>query len=70
MASQVMNFINTGISAASQLFLRVFTGSGMIEVYFAIIFIILAIKFIISPVIGKSRGSDRARSNKEVNSDE
>lgn len=63
MVSQVMNLINISLSACSQLFFRVFNGSGMVELYISILFIVLAFKFILSPVLGKSRGSDRARGN-------
>ena len=63
MISQVMNLINTSLSGCSQLFLRVFNASGMVEFYISILFIVLAFKYILSPVIGSSKGSDRARGN-------
>lgn len=62
----IMNLINSSITAASTWFVRIFNASGVVEIYISIIFIIFAIRFVIVPIFGKSRGSDRARSSEEV----
>ena len=61
MIVQVMNLINTSLAACSQFFVRIFNGSGMVELYISIFFIVFGFKFLLSPVLGKSLGSDRAR---------
>ena len=63
--ADIMNLLNSVITSASEWFVRIFTASGMIEVYIAVLFIFFGIKFILAPMLGSSRGSDRARSNKE-----
>lgn len=57
----IMSIVNNAITSASLWFVDIFTASGMVEVYIAVLFIILAIRFILSPLLGSSRGSDRAR---------
>lgn len=64
---QIMNLINSAITAASQWFVQVFTSSGMIQVYLSVLFIVFSFRFLLRPVFGSSRGSDRARDNSEVN---
>lgn len=61
----VLNLINTSFVHASSWFASVFLGSGMADVYFTIIFVIMAVRFLVVPVFGSSRGSDRARAHKE-----
>lgn len=61
MISRVMNLINSALGSCSQFFLDVFDSSGMVEFYISILFVIFALKYILSPVIGRSKGSDRAR---------
>ena len=65
----IMNFINSVFSAVSVWFVKVYTSSGMTEIYLSILFIVLATKFIISPLFGRSSGSDHARTNKQKEED-
>lgn len=60
MAASVMGMINQSIAAASGWFVRIFNATGMVEIFFAFIFIIMAIRFILKPILGGA-GSDRAR---------
>lgn len=66
----VMNLLNQSLVSASDWFVSVFNASGMVEIYLAFIFLILAMRFLVVPIFGRSRGSDRARSKNEVDSDE
>lgn len=61
----ILNLINTSLTHASSWFVSVFVGSGMADVYLTFIFVIMAVRFLVVPVFGSSRGSDRARSHKE-----
>lgn len=58
--SDVMALLNNSITAASGWFVKIFNASGMVEIYFAFIFILLAMRFILKPILGGA-GSDRAR---------
>lgn len=62
---QILNMINFSLSSASSWFASIFINSGMADVYLTIIFVIMAVRFLVVPVFGSSRGSDRARSHKE-----
>ena len=68
--AQIMNLLNQCISAASEWFVSVFTASGMIEVYISFLFVVFAIRFLLAPVFGSSRGSDKARRSGEGDSNE
>lgn len=46
-------------------FSDLFQNTGMTELYLSIIFIVLSIRFLVSPIFGVSRGSDKARSKDE-----
>lgn len=63
--TSVMNLINNSFSAVSSWFVSIFNSSGMTEIYISILFIYFGYKFILSPVLGKGRGSDFARSKKD-----
>lgn len=65
----IMNLINNTFIAVSGWFVDVFTSSGMTDIYLSILFIFLASKFIISPLFGRSVGSDHARTNKQKQED-
>ena len=64
---EVLNVINSSFLACSDWFVRIFTASSMTEVYIVAIFIIFGIRFLLRPIFGTSRGSDRARNSSEVN---
>ena len=66
----VFNLINQSFSAASSWFSNIFVSTGMAEAYIALMFLILLLRFLVYPLFGSSRGSDRARSRKEDSSDE
>lgn len=68
--ADIMNLINSSITAVSSWFIRIFNASGMVEIYISFIFIIFAIRFVVVPIFGRSRGSDRARRSHEESSDE
>lgn len=63
MAADVMGMINQSIAAASGWFVRVLNSTGIVEIYFAFIFISLAIGFIMKPLLGGAK-SDIARVSK------
>lgn len=62
--ADILNMINHSISSASSWFVSIFNAAGMVEVYIAIIFILFGIRFLVVPIFGRSRGSDRARKQK------
>ena len=64
---EVLNVINSAFLACSDWFVDIFTASLMTEVYIVAIFIIFGIRFLLRPIFGSSRGSDRARKSSEVN---
>lgn len=62
MVNQVMQVFNTAFRACSDWFLHIFLSSGVSDIYFVFIFIILLVRFVLSPIVGKvTSGSDRAR---------
>lgn len=64
--SALMNLFNSSISAASGWFIDIFTASNVANVYLVFIFLVMLIRFIVAPIFGRSRGSDRARPSPEV----
>ena len=63
--AEILGLLNQSIGAASQWFVSIFTSSGMVEVYLGLLFIVFAIRFLLAPVFGRSRGSDHARRSGE-----
>lgn len=60
MLQEVMSIINNSLSACSSWMVRIFNASGVASVFFAFLAIVLAIRFLLSPVF-RGSGSDRAR---------
>lgn len=67
--SGLMNLFNSSISAASGWFIEIFNASRVANVYLVFIFLVMLIRFIVAPIFGRSRGSDRARTSAEVNNE-
>lgn len=61
MVAQIMNILNQSIVSAAGWFTDIITSSGVVDVFLFFIFLILSIRFLVSPVFGDGRGSDRAR---------
>lgn len=67
---QIMYILNECITACSGWFVRIFNASGMVDIYIAALFIMFGVRFLLAPVFGSSKGSDKARRSGEGNSDE
>lgn len=65
----IMNLLNTAIIQCSTWFVNIFKSSGVVEIYFANLFIFLGVRFLLMPVFGPSSiGSDFARDSSKKNS--
>lgn len=65
--ADVIAILNRCIIEASNIFLALLDGSGMTSFYLCMIFLFLLGKYIMRPLFGSSRGSDKAR-KKSTNS--
>lgn len=64
MVVSIFNMINSALSSCSTWFLNIFNASGVVEVFLAMLFVVFSFKFLLQPVLGRSRGSDRAGSKR------
>ena len=62
--SIVFDFLNRCIIQAASWFSDLLYLSGMASFYLAMIFVALVGKFILTPLFGSSRGSDRVKKNR------
>lgn len=65
--SVVFDILNRCIIQAATWFSNLFYSSGMASFYLAMIFVCLIGKFILAPLFGSSRGSDRVKKNRGGN---
>lgn len=64
MLEQILSILSTCVLAVSSWFTRVMDLSGMGAFYLSSVFVILTYKFLLSPIFGRSRGSDTAAQSK------
>lgn len=57
----IFGYLNQSIISVAGWFTTLFTKSGVASLYLSMIFIALVGKFILSPLFGSSRGSDKAK---------
>lgn len=62
MGPRIMYILNNAIISVSNWYGDVMAESGVLGIYLSCIFVYFAIKFLLSPVLGVSMGSDQARS--------
>lgn len=70
MLFDVMNVINQAIISCSSWFVNVFNSSGVEDIYLAMLFVVFAVRFLISPFVGAATftaASDRVRNVRETN---
>ena len=65
--SVVFDILNRCIIQAASWFSNLFYSSGMASFYLSIIFVGLVGKFILAPLFGSSRGSDKVKKNRGGN---
>ena len=65
--SQIINMINQSLTSAANWFVALLTASGMTELFLSMFFIYLLGRFILRPLFGSSRGSDKVSKKKDVN---
>lgn len=66
--AEVMQVINLALTSCAGWFSSVFNSSGVLGIYLAMLFVALATRFIIAPVVGAATfagASDRVRTYKE-----
>lgn len=72
---EIMNLLNSSINTCSNWFVNIFKSSGVTEIYLGFLFVFMAMRFILAPVLGSSirssaMGSDKARPTRKGDSDE
>lgn len=60
----VFDLLNRSIVQAASWFVDLFNASGAVSFYLSMIFVGLVGKFILAPLFGSSRGSDRVKKNR------
>lgn len=62
---QVINFFNQIITASANWFVTLLAVSGMTDFFLSMFFIFLLGRFILRPLFGSSRGSDKVAKRKD-----
>lgn len=57
----IFSYLNQSITSVAGWFITLFDKSGVASFYLSMIFIALVGKFILSPLFGSSRGSDKVK---------
>lgn len=65
--AQIINMINQSLTSSANWFVALLTASGMTELFLSMFFIYLLGRFILRPLFGSSRGSDKVSKKKDVN---
>lgn len=62
---EVINFFNRIITASANWFVTLLASSGMTEFFLSMFFVFLLGRFILRPLFGSSRGSDKVTKHKD-----
>lgn len=65
MASQIMNGFTILFGACGNWLTAIMYKTGLLPVYFVIVAVLFAVRFLLAPIFGGSAGSDKASSNRK-----
>lgn len=61
MVTQVLSWLSSGISFASDTILTFFDSTGLFPLFITMFLILISVKFVIIPLVGSSAGSDSVK---------
>ena len=61
MVSQILNMLNSALARCGQFFTTILNSSGMVGIFFSMLFLFFLSKFLLKPILGMGGKSDQAR---------